>query len=230
MMNVDILPQQKTNIMKLGLIALLFLILYSPTFQMFIYDWSNDDNYSHGFLVPFIVGYLVWTKRDELRKRVPTPSLWGLVVLVLGLGMYVVGTVGAEWFVRRTSLIVVLAGLILYLGGKDYLRVLLFPLVFLLFMIPLPAIIYTAIAFKLQIMVSVVSAELIALAGVSIYRVGNILEVSSGPLSVEEACSGMRSIMALLALSSLLRIFKNRMTPRGVHIVNKVWFPIERLC
>ena len=61
---------QRTDAVKLGVIGILFLILYSPTFQMFIYDWSNDDNYSHGFLVPFIVGYLVWTKRDDLRALV----------------------------------------------------------------------------------------------------------------------------------------------------------------
>jgi exosortase len=80
-------------------------------------------------------------------------------------------------------------------------------------MIPLPAIIYKAIAFKLQLLVSAVSADLIALFGVSVYRVGNILEVSTGPLSVEEACSGMRSIMALLALSSLFAyiVYRSRL-------------------
>ena len=202
-MNTPLTNERKTDIMKVGAVGVLFLILYSPTFQMFIYDWSHDDNYSHGFLVPFIVGYLIWTKRDDLRMLTPEPSRIGLPLLCVGLALYVVGTVGAEWFVRRASLIVVLAGLILYLGGKVYFKTLLFPLVFLGFMIPLPAIVYQAIAFKLQLLVSWASAELIPLAGVAVYRNGNILEVSSGPLSVEEACSGMRSIMALLALSSL---------------------------
>ncbi len=202
-MNLNTLKAHKTDILKIGILAILVLVLYSPTFQMFWYDWSHDDNYSHGFLVPFIVGYLVWTKRDTLRTLTPRPSLWGLPVLAAGLLIYIVGTIGAEWFVRRSSLIIVLAGLILYLYGAAYFKTLLFPLVFLIFMVPLPAIIYKAVAFKLQLFVSIISAWLIKLIGIPVFLNGNIIEVSTGPLAVEEACSGMRSIMALLALSAL---------------------------
>lgn len=202
-MNPDITTAQKTDIAKIASIAILLIILYFPTFHMFIYDWSNDDNYSHGFLVPFIVGYLVWTKKDQLRQLQPEPSGSGLFVLLFGLFVYLAGTIGAEWFLKRSSLIIVLAGVILYLYGKEYFKTLLFPLIFLTFMVPLPAIIYKGIAFKLQLFVSIISAKLISLAGVAVYQEGNILYVSTGPLAVEEACSGMRSIMALLALSSL---------------------------
>ena len=202
-MNLNVVTEHKVDLIKIGVVGLLVIILYFPTFHMFIYDWQTDDNYSHGFLVPFIVAYLVWTKRQELQRFQPTPANLGLVVLLLGLGIYLIGTIGAEWFLKRSSLIVVLAGLIFYLYGKEYLKALLFPLIFLIFMVPLPAIVYTAIAFKLQLFVSFISAKLISFAGVAVYRSGNILEVSSGPLAVEEACSGMRSIMALLALSSL---------------------------
>jgi exosortase len=102
-------------------------------------------------------------------------------------------------------MIIVLAGLILYLYGIAHFKLLLFPLAYLIFMVPLPAIVYNTIAFKLQLLVSTISAELIRWTGVAVYRDGNILEVATvGPLAVEEACSGMRSIMALLALSSLL--------------------------
>jgi exosortase A len=201
---------QKREGLKVGLLGLLVVILYAPTFPMFIYDWSTDDNYSHGFLVPVIVGYLIWMKREELGRLVPRPSWLGLVVLVAGLGVYLVGTIGAEWFLRRVSLIVVLGGVILAVYGVAYLRVLLFPLGFLFFMVPLPAIVYTGIAFRLQLVVSRVSAVLISLAGVSVFQRGNILEVSTGPLAVEEACSGMRSIMALLALSALFAYLRYR--------------------
>lgn len=188
---------------KISTLAVLFLVLYLPTFSMFLYDWKTDDNYSHGFLVPFIVGYLVWTKKDELRHLTPRPSYWGIPVLLGGLGIYLVGTVGSEWFLKRSSLIIVLGGLILLVYGIAHFKTLLFPLVFLIFMVPLPNIIYNAIAFKLQLFVSFISAKLIDLVGIAVYRSGNIIEVASGPLAVEEACSGMRSIMALLALSSL---------------------------
>ncbi len=202
-MNSQTRYEHKIDIVKIGVIFTLFLILYAPTFHMFIHDWNTDDNYSHGFLVPFIVAYLVWTKKDDLKTLQPNPSLIGLFVLVGGLVIYLVGTIGAEWFLKRSSLIVVLGGLILYLYGTAYFKTLLFPLIFLIFMVPLPAIIYTGIAFQLQLFVSVVSAHLIELAGIAVFLNGNIIEISSGPLAVEEACSGMRSIMALLALSSL---------------------------
>lgn len=202
-MNTQFLSDNKVDVVKISIIGILFLILYSPTFSMFIYDWNTDDNYSHGFLVPFIVAYLIWTKKDELRKLHPSPSIPGLIVLAIGLLIYLIGTIGAEWFLKRSSLIVVLGGLILYLYGTAYFKTLLFPLLFLLFMIPLPAIIYTSIAFKLQLFVSFASVKLIDLAGIPVFLNGNVIEVSSGPLAVEEACSGMRSIMALLALSSL---------------------------
>jgi len=197
--------EHKDEAARLGILSLVMIVLYSPTFSMFWYDWSHDDNYSHGFLVPFIVGYLVWTKRDQLGRLVPAPSWTGLVVLVAGVGLYVLGTIGAEWFIRRSSMIVVLGGLILYLYGVGHFRVLLFPLTYMIFMVPLPAIVYKGLAFRLQILVSIISAEIIRLLGIAVYRNGNVLEVAQvGPLAVEEACSGMRSILALLALSSLL--------------------------
>ena len=188
---------------KLSLLGMLCIVLYAPTFSMFLYDWRHDDNYSHGFLVPFIVGYIVWTKWDTLRKLVPQPSVWGLVMLIFGLFIYLAGTIGAEWFLRRSSLIVVVGGLIWYLYGRSCFTTLLFPLVFLIFAIPLPAIIYKSFAFQLQLLVAKVSAGLMTFFGYSVYRSGNILEIRHGPLEVAEACSGMRSIMALLALSSL---------------------------
>ena len=209
-MNLNRIKTSKLEIVKIGVLSILFVMLYFPTFHMFIYDWSNDENYSHGFLVPLIVGYLVWTKREKLQQLTPQPSLWGLVVLLLGVSIYLVGTIGAEWFLKRSSLIVVLGGLILYLYGLEFLKTLLFPLIFLIFMVPLPAIIYKSVAFQLQLLVSKIAAQVIALVGIAVHRNGNILEVSTGPLAVEEACSGMRSIMALLALSSLFAYLISR--------------------
>lgn len=195
--------EHRSDVIKIGMATILLVVLYFPTFSMFIYDWSNDENYSHGFLVPLIVGYLVWTKRKQLREITPKPSLTGLFVLIFGVLVYLLGTIGSEWFVRRASLIIVLGGLILYLYGVSCFKTLLFPLGYLIFMVPLPAIVYSTIAFRLQLLVSRVSAGMIALVGIPVHRNGNIIEVASGPLAVEEACSGMRSIMALLALSAL---------------------------
>lgn len=202
-MTITINNKYLSHIIKIGIIGGLCILLYAPTFSMFIYDWTNDENYSHGFLVPFIVAYLVWEKKTLLRQLNPQPSIWGLGILFGGLMVYLLGTVGAEWFLKRSSLIIVLGGLILYLYGKSYIKALIFPLVFLIFMVPLPAIIYKAMAFQLQLFVSTIAERVIGFIGIPIFRSGNILYLASGPLSVEEACSGMRSIMALLALSSI---------------------------
>jgi exosortase A len=202
--DTEYIHRHKNDVMRLGGIATLLIALYWPTFSMFWYDWSHNEDYSHGFLIPFIVGYLVWTKREQLKKCSPSPTIWGIFLVGAGIAMYMVGTIGAEWFVRRSSLIVVLGGLIWYLYGTHYVKTLLFPLLYLIFMVPLPTIVYSGIAFKLQLLVSKVSAGLIGLVGIAVHRSGNIIEVSSGPLAVEEACSGMRSIMALFALSALL--------------------------
>ncbi len=107
-MNSQFLSNYKIDIVKISILGILFLILYSPTFHMFICDWNTDDNYSHGFLVPFIVAYLVWTKKDELQRLRPSPSVQGLFMLIIGLLVYLVGTIGAEWFLKRSSLIIVL--------------------------------------------------------------------------------------------------------------------------
>lgn len=209
-MNSNNISQAHIEILKISVLSVLFLILYAPTFSMFVYDWSHDDNYSHGFLVPLIAGYLVWTKRTQWQKLPARSSLWGLAVLLGGVSIYVVGTIGAEWFSKRSSLIIVLGGLILYLYGAEIFKSLLFPLSYLIFMVPIPAIIYKTVAFQLQLFVSKIAAHIIALVGIAVYRSGNIIEIASGPLAVEEACSGMRSIMALLALSSLFAYFLYR--------------------
>jgi exosortase len=216
-MNLQCIKTHKIGLIKLGVLSLLIVILYAPTVPMFLYDWTHDDNYSHGFLVPLIVGYIVWTKRRELQRLTPRSSLWGLVVVLSGVSIYLVGTIGAEWFLKRASLIIVLGGLIWYLYGAAYVKTVSFPIGFLIFMVPLPAIIYKSLAFQLQLFVSMISAKLIALVGIAVYRSGNILEVScpegACPLAVEEACSGMRSIMALLALSALFAylVYRSRL-------------------
>src|SRR6266542_5268243 len=119
--------------------------LYWATLRDLVWQWWDDPNYSHGFLVPLFSGFLIWLRRDELRKLAAQGSWIGAPVLLAGVGALLLGDVAGENFLMRSSLIVVLAGLILFHLGREIFRVLAFPLLFLFFMIPLPATLFSAI-------------------------------------------------------------------------------------
>jgi len=162
-------------------------------------QWWEDPNYSHGFLVPLFSAFLLWKDRAKLRGLQPRGSLLGLPLLLAGIGMLLLGDIGAENFLSRSSLIIILAGLVLFVLGPYVLRVVLFPLAFLFFMVPLPAIIFYAITFPLQHMAAVQAAWVLDLLGVPVLLDGNIIHLSQISLGVTEACSGIRSLISLMA-------------------------------
>src|SRR6185503_12102078 len=148
---------------------------------------------SHGFLVPVFSGYVIWTRRAQLAALTPRGS-WagGLPVLLLGLGLLVLGEVGAERFLAASSLVVVLAGLVLLHLGPAVGRRLTFPLAYLLFAIPIPSIVFYAIAFPLQQLAAANAAWTLDLLGVPVLLDGNVIHLSQITLGVTEACSGIR--------------------------------------
>lgn len=135
--------------------------LYAPILAHLVRQWWADPNFSHGFFVPAFSLFLVWQERSRLRKITPAPSLWGLPIVLFSLCVLIVGVFGAELFLSRTSLLLLLAGLIVFFMGWQMLRALLFPLLFLVLMIPIPAIIFSQITFPLQILASRLSAWLL---------------------------------------------------------------------
>jgi exosortase A len=166
-------------------------------------QWWNEQEYSHGFLVPFISGYLVWAKRDVLRATALRPTSWGLGVMVVALAVYITGIVGADLFLQRVSLIPMIAGGALYVVGRPVLRAILFPLAFLLLMIPLPGIIFNSIAFPLQLLAAQLASSLMEACAVPVFREGNVMHLAAASLDVEEACSGIRSLVSLTTLGVL---------------------------
>jgi exosortase len=129
------------------------------------------------------------------------PSWWGLLVLALGLCILVVGQLGAELFLSRLSLLVVIAGLILFFLGQTVFRAVLFPWAFLLLMIPIPAIVFNQITFPLQLLASKVASTTLPWMGVPVLREGNVIILPAMALEVAEACSGIRSLMSLATLA-----------------------------
>jgi len=179
-------------------------LLYAPVVWGMARDWWLDPNWSHGFLVPLVSGWLVWRRREELRRLPARPSWWGLGPLLWGSGMFLVGVAGAEWFTLRCSLLVVLAGMVLLLWGPRFLRAMAFPLGFLAFMIPLPYLVYDRIAFPLRLLASRLAGYALFWLGVPCLREGNVLHLPGMDLQVVDACSGIRSLVALLSLALLL--------------------------
>jgi exosortase len=186
---------------QLAVLGGLFLWLYWSTLAHLIGQWWHDPNFSHGFFVPLFSAFVVWQERHRLAKLRPNPSWSGLAVLALALVLLLVGQLGAELFLARLSLVILLAGLVLLFLGSNFLRALLFPLAFLLLMIPIPAVLFNQITFPLQLQASRVAAFTLRLFGVPILREGNVIYLPGITLEVAEACSGIRSLMSLATLA-----------------------------
>jgi exosortase len=187
-------------------------LLYVPVLVRLARDWLTDDNYSHGVLILPLAVYFVWERRARLMAATARPTGAGLAVIVGGLGLLMAGTLGAELFLTRVSLIAVLAGATLFLKGGDALRVLSFPLAFLGLMIPIPAILFNQIAFPLQLIASQVGQAGLQLLGIPVLREGNVIVLAHATLEVAEACSGIRSLVSLLTLGVIYGYFTD---PRG---------------
>ncbi len=192
--------------------------LYGGALSSLASQWASDDDYSHGFFVIPLAAFFAWERRDALRRATIRPGVEGLLLLGVSLSAFLAGILGAELFLTRASLIGVLAGTVLFVWGREHFRILLFPLAFLLFMIPLPAIIFNQIAFPLQLVASRLGETAIAAAGIPVLREGNVLQLPNITLEVVEACSGIRSLVSLLMLGVLLGYFAEPRTPGRVII------------
>ena len=196
-------------LIQIGLLIVCFVYLYAHTLAKLISDWNTDDNFSHGFLIPLISGYMIWGKKDDLARAAIQPNSWGLVIIAFAMAMHIAGNLGAEFFVMRSSMVLCLLGITLYLFGRRITAGVFVPLIYLFFMIPIPAIIWNQIAFPLQLLAAKLSVSMVQLLGIPVLREGNILQLSNTTLEVVNACSGIRSLTTLLALSAALAYLSN---------------------
>ena len=200
------LPRQEKFLLPL---ALLFgATLYWTVVPKLVHDWWEDPNFSHGFLVPLFSAWLIWERRAELRafasKRTLLP---GIFLLLIGVAMLVVGKAGGEYFTMRSSLVFVTGGLFWIVFGGEGFRLCLFPLAFLFFMVPIPYILYDAIAFPLKMLASWIGEHSLNAIGVPVFREGNIIFLPNLQLEVADACSGIRSLMSLMAMATATAYF-----------------------
>jgi exosortase len=176
--------------------------------------WWEDENYSHGLLIPFVIGYILWAERGRLASLAPRPRVfWGGAAVFVALLMLWVGTAGAELFTQRTSLVLLLAGLAVYFWGWRMLRAVLVPLFLLALAIPIPTIVFNKVAFPLQLFASRCAVWAMRVFDIPVLREGNVIELyplgstTTKKLEVVEACSGIRSLMTLVTLAVVFAYF-----------------------
>ena len=186
-----------------------FAFLYRAVIAKLVYDWTYDGNFSHGFLIVPIAAYLVWERRKKLATTPIEPSVVGLVLLVGSLATLAAGILGAELFLSRVSMIGVIGSIVLFTTGWRFLRVLMFPLAFLLLMIPIPAIVFNQISLPLQLLASKAAEYTLQMVHIPVLREGNVIVLANTSLEVAEACSGIRSLISLVTLAIVYGYFSD---------------------
>jgi exosortase len=204
-------PQKKAGRLSFGLpgwqvAALLLLIawLYGSILARLFLQWvgpHHDPNFEHGIFVPLFAFFVVWQERKRLASIAPAPSWAGLPLVVLSMLVLVLGILGADIFLPRLSLLILLAGLIILLQGWTFFRAVLFPWAVLILMVPIPSLIISRVTFPLQLLASKLSTALLQLVGVPVLRNGNVIQLPRMNLNVVEACSGIRSLLTLVTLA-----------------------------
>jgi exosortase len=218
-MRVD---QVETNWKIYGAFAcclLTFILLYRNVFISLVSDWHANENYSHGFLILPLACYFAWQRRKRFTDIPRNPSYSGLIFILLGTIILLMGILGSEVFLPRISLLFVLAGAILFIYGWPHLKVMLFPIAFLLLMIPIPAIIFNQVAFPLQLLASRFGEAALMICQIPVLREGNVIFLANTNLEVAEACSGIRSLISLLTLGIIYGYFGESLSWLRVFLV-----------
>jgi exosortase len=188
---------------KLLILLMLWALAFLPVYPSLILTWLKHSNNSHGILVPLITAFLIWKKRDLLSRTIVSTSNWGALILIGSLGLYIISYAGALAFLARAMVVFSLVGLILFTLGKSIFLITKFPLLYLLFMVPVPDSIYNLIALPLQLFATKISAFIIQILTIPAYREGNMIYFAQTQLEIAEACSGLRSMMSFIMLGVL---------------------------
>jgi exosortase len=185
----------------------LAVLIFSPILYHMVLHWRDVPDYSHGFVVAPLALYFAWERRKKLARAPIEPSWWGVVPLALGVLALGVGRLGVELMSMRTGFVLTLIGLVLLLLGRQVFRILAFPLLFLFLMVPLPQSLVNVIAFPLQLIAADLAVKVLHGFGEPVLREGNIIHLPNAPLFVDQACSGLRSLMALGTLGVVFAYF-----------------------
>jgi len=203
-------PRALALLAPLALPAACLAWAYWTTFADLAVTWHGNPQYSHGFLVPAFAAFLLWARRDRLDPAALKPSLWGLVLLVVGLGLKLVGALGYYVSLDAISLLPCVAGLVWLLGGRAAWRWAWPAVLFLCFMVPLPYRIATAMPGPLQRLATVCSTFVMQTCGLPALAEGNVILLNDVEIGVVEACSGLRMLVVFFALATAVAMIARR--------------------
>src|SRR5262245_7603286 len=165
--------------------------------------WSRQEEYSHGFLIPLVVGWMLWSRRDALIASIGEPSWSGPLAIAFASLMLVIGDLSAFFLLLHLAFVLALIGVVLAFGGTSLLRVTFIPIAFLIFAIPMPYFVDAELSWRLQLVSSELGTYFIRLFGIPVYLTGNVIDLGIYKLQVAEACSGLRYLYPLLSLGFL---------------------------
>ncbi len=198
-------------------------VAYADSLAYLVEQWTENENYGHGFFIPFISLLLVWLKRDRIQRLQPKGSWWGVPIVLLAIGLYGLGEFGTLYVLLHLSFVLMLVGLCLAAFGRDILKELGFPLLYLLTMIPLPQFLFQELSGKLQLLSSALGVGCLQVVGVTAFRDGNVIDLGPIQLQVVEACSGLQYLFPLMSLSLLCAyLFQAPMWKRAVVFVSSM--------
>jgi exosortase len=199
--------KKRLLVIESAILVGLWAATFIPVYPRLIEAWLNNAEDSHGFLVPLISAYFIWQKRGRIIDATISTSNWGVSILAISMGGYVLSFAGGIEVVSRCMIVTSLAGIVLLCAGKEVFRLVAFPVLFLLFMVPIPISIEGMVSFPLQLFATDVARFVIQGLSIPVYQEGNMLYFAQTQLEVAEACSGLRSIVSLTMLSVLLAYF-----------------------
>ena len=200
-------PERRRAAIEFALLVLAGTVVFAPILRYMVRHWQTVPDYSHGFLIVPLAAYFAWERRGPLRRAPIRGSWWGVVPLVLGLAALTIGRLGTELTSMRSAYVLLLIGLVVLVLGWRAFRIVAFPLLFLFLMVPLPQSLVNIVAFPLQLQAADWAVQLLYYLHVPALREGNIIHLPQTPLFVAEACSGLRSLMALLTLGIVFAYF-----------------------
>lgn len=201
---------KKQDVVRLSVIGLLIAVSYIPIWQWMYYRFTQTDTYySHGFLIPFISLFLLWRRRKELKEAVRDYKGGTIVFLILGFLMLFMASAWRFYFLGGLSLLMVLYGTVEYVFGRKLRKITFFPILFLFFMVPIPEAWIANINLKLKFFATGVAVDIVEIFGLALVQEGSQLYLPEGVMTVGDVCSGLRSLISLVAFGSLFAYICN---------------------
>lgn len=190
--------------MAVGAAAAVLGGLFWPTFTWMAERFTvTNSDYSHGVLIPFVSAVLVWRKRQQLWALPRVPAWYGLPLFVAGVVVHLAALHWKVHFVTGFALLLVLTGAVAHVWGRTVLQACWFPLAFLVFMVPLPSVWLISLSFYLKLIAASVATAVVQWLGVPATHAGSIIQLPASTVVVDDTCSGIRSLISLLAVGAL---------------------------